>query len=307
MRFDTIQFLYDYNIPVIEHSSTLTSRYIGLEECVFCGARASGNKTYAAIGKDFSGYSCWICHETNFYEAVQRLTGITNYEEIKKIYKRYGDSIGTYQQSQEKSDIIRPTSIVVPGKPELIPNARKYLIKRQYDPEFVWQKYDLRATTHAVKAGYRIVLPIKYNNRIVSWTARDYTDRQEAKFISCDKDLEIIPHKEILYNIDFAKGKNVCVVEGPYDAWRTGDGAVASFGTEITLPQLILLANRFDNIFFLFDGGESEALRHADHGATILSSMGKHAEVLEMDAGDPDEVFKDEKELIYLRKDLKLS
>lgn len=306
MKFDTISFLQDYNIPYIEQGSTITSRYVGLDECPFCGAKASGNKVYGALGRTSTSYSCWICHERDFYGAIQRLTGITNYEELQKIYKRYGIiTSGNFIRS-EKESIIRPTKIDVPGSTEMLRNARKYIAGRGFNPEYLWQKYDLRNTAMHSHYGYRVVIPLKYNNRIISYTARDYTGLQDPKVKACKLDLEIIPHKDMLFGIDYAKYKNVVVLEGEWDQMRVSDGSVATYGTEVTLPQLILLASKFDNIFFLFDGGESEALRHAYVASTILTSFGKHVEVLEMDSGDPDEVFADEKELLYLKKDLQL-
>jgi len=299
MKFDTIQFLEDYGIHYIEHSSITTSRYVGLSTCPFCGATG---KAYAAMGREFNAFSCWICHETNFNNAIKILTGITSYEEINQIYKRYGVIISGYSDTE----IVRPTTISVPGKEEMLLNSKKYLESRNFNAEYVWNKYQLKNTAMDSSFGYRIVLPIILDSRVISFTARDYTNVQDTKYKSCPSLKEVYPHKNSLYNIDNAKGNNVVVVEGPMDAWRIGDGAVALFGTEFTLPQLILLAERFDNIYFLFDGGESEALKQAERASTIITSVGKNSEVLEMEEGDPDEVFQDEEELIYLKKDLQL-
>lgn len=306
MKFDAISFLQDYNISYTEHHSILTSSYAGLDICPFCGATG---KPYSALRKDGNaGFSCWICHETNFFEAIKLLTGINDYHKLQTIYKKYGDPSGNYSVSySSKSDVIRPTKLELPGTTDLIPQARKYLESRGYSAEYVWERYSLRSTVYESRVPYRIVIPIIFNNRVVSYTARSYVKGVEPRYMSCRGDDEVIPHKEVLYNIDNAKRKNVVLVEGGGpDVWSCGDNFVSSFGTEVTLQQRMLLAEKFDNIFVLFDSMESEAQRHAQEVAITLESVGKNCEIIEFDEPlDPaDFFFKYPNELIYLKKEL---
>jgi hypothetical protein len=311
MKFDTIRFLEDYNIPYLSSHSILTKDFVGISTCPFCNA-SGGGKPYFAMRRHSTGTNCWICHTNDFYGAIQRLTGITDYKALKDIYNKYGtitNGIYTSKNHESSNELIkRPAKIDVPGKKILLPQIKSYLKKRDFDPEYIWQKYDLKSTTYDKEFGYRMVLPIKYENRNVSYTGRDYTDLQDAKYMSCKKELEIIPHKSIFYGIDNVHGKNALWIEGPTDVWRISDGSISSFGTEWTLEQLMLLHNKFENVFIMFDGGEEEATKHAENASVILNSVGTNCEIIDLyEEGDPDELFKDEKELIYLKKELQIS
>lgn len=306
MLFNTIKFLEDYNIPYMASHSILTKDFVGLDVCPFCGATGNG-KPYFAMRKHSTGTNCWICHTNDFYATIKILTGINDNNRLKDIYKRYGNKKASLNYYSDDKEIQRPISIAVPGNVGMISSVKKYLKSRDFDPEYIWNKYNLKNTTYDRNFRYRIIIPITYNNRVVSYTARDYTDQQENKYMSCKNELEIIPHKNILYGIDNVRSKNVLWIEGPTDVWRIGDGSVSSFGTEWKLEQLMLLYQKFENIFILFDSGEEEALKHAEKAAVVLTTVGRNCEIIELsEVGDPDELFKDEDELSYLKKDLNI-
>lgn len=306
MEFNTRQFLYDYNIQTVENSSTTTSKYIGLQQCVFCGATATGNKAYGAVMDGYTVHACWVCHNTSFYEFVKRATGITDYTALKEIFKKYGNSTST-TPFKKSSDVPRPTTIKIPGNTIMSGSAKEYIEGRGFNPEYLWEKYALRSTMYE-NPSYRIIIPITYNNRIVSYTSRDYTNEQELRVVSCKSDLEIINHKDIFLGIDQIRSRNALIVEGPWDQFRTGNGSLCSFGAEITMAQIMLLAQRFDNVFIMPDGGEAEPLRIAEETAIVLNSVGTNCEVIELhETGDPDELFRDDPdELAYLKNDLQI-
>ena len=109
---------------------------------------------------------------------------------------------------------------------------------RSFDAEYLFEKYSLKTTTYDSRVPYRLVIPIRYNHRDISYTARSYVKGVEPRYISCEGVNEVIPHKDTLYNIDNIKSRNVVVCEGAFDVFRINGGAVASYGTKITLAQL---------------------------------------------------------------------
>jgi hypothetical protein len=307
MQFRTIDFLNDYNIPYIDSHGMLTSAYVGFEVCPLCHHHNHG-RVYAAMRRDSNTFTCWNCKSKDFYTAVQVLTGITDYGMLKDIFKKYGNSAYSHSSSPlSEQDKPRPTKIKIPGTSEMIPAARSYIENRGFSPEFLWEKYDLRATRYE-RPSYRIIIPITYNKRIISYTSRDYTNEQDLRVVSCKSDLEIINHKDLFLGLDYAQGKNALVVEGPWDHFRMGNGSLCSFGSEITLPQIMLLADKFENVFIMPDGGEAEPLKLAEETAVVLNSIGTNCEVIELhEEGDPDDLFRDDPdELIYLKKDLQI-
>ena len=309
MQFDTLRLLDDYNFSYIESHSILTKDYVGIDTCIHCGA-TGGGKPYMAVARTYTATACYICHTNDFYSFVKAVTGVTDYDGLKGIYKKYGDNVGFSHNRAQEVEVQRPTTLEIPGTTKLIKPAKEYLEDRGYDATFIWGKYGLKSTRYESRVPYRIVIPIKFNNREISYTARSYVKGVEPRYISCEGINEITPHKEVFYGIDNVKGRNVVVVEGGGpDVWRAGNGFIGSFGTEITQQQILLLASRFDNIYFLFDSGESEAQKHAYNAGVILESVGKHCETIEFDEDlDPDDFFKlNPDELIYMRKDLQLS
>jgi len=296
-----IEFLTDYNIPYWDHHSIVSSNYIGLN-CPFCHDHA---KPYLGIRKEGNNLSsvCWRCGSHSAYDTVEALTGITDKNEVYKILKKYkGESSGNFNI---RTDTTRkaPTTIEIPGKPILIPPVKRYLEKRGFDPIYLFEKYQLQSTTYE-NPSYRVIFPFLYKGRKVSWTARDFTGQSEIRYQSCPHDLELVHHKHILYNIDKQKvGGNILLNEGILDSIRTG--GVATAGTSTTINQLLLLRD-FKKVFIMFDG-EVTAIKKAYGISTILSSIGIDNEVLELEEGeDPDTAFRNESDLIALKKDLQL-
>lgn len=306
MKFDVIQVLQDYNVAYIDSHSILTSNFVGLSVCPICHASGEG-KPYFAFSRFSNSCSCWICHTRDFNSALKQVLGISDYKTLQDIYKKYGNSMGSFSPRESKSDIIRPSKIELPGSTKMIPPARKYLEGRGFNPEYIWERYSLRSTTYGSAVPYRIVIPIIHDGRNVSYTARSYVKGVEPRYKSCNGALEILPHKETFYGIDNAKRRNVVVVEGGGpDVWASGDNFIGAFGTEVTLAQRMLLADRYDKIFVLFDSKEEEAQRHAREVAITLESVGKNCEIIEFyEKLDPADYWKKyPEELIYMKKDL---
>lgn len=294
-----IEFLQDYNIQYWEQHSIVSTGYIGLM-CPFCMDHA---KPYLGMRKDGASLnsSCWRCGSHSAYDTVEALTGVSDKNQIYGIIRRYKGESSFYTPSQEV-ERKAPLKIEIPGIPKLIPPAKKYLEKRNFNPEYVYEKFHLRTTTYD-NPSYRIIFPFIFNRREVSWTGRTYANA-EVRYISCPHDKEIIPHKSIFYNYDNQKkGGNVLLVEGILDAVRTNGMATA--GTAVTKSQILLLRD-FAKVFIMFDGSV-DAIKKAHEIGVLLSSVGVDNEVLELDEGeDPDTAFMDNSDLIYLKKDLKL-
>ena len=89
------------------------------------------------------------------------------------------------------------------------------------------------------------------------------------------------------------KGDSVVVVEGITDAWRLGPGAVATFGIQFTLMQVILL-RQFESKYIMFDSADPQAIKQAEKLADYLSGFPGHVEIIETHCGDPAELTQKE-------------
>jgi DNA primase len=88
-------------------------------------------------------------------------------------------------------------------------------------------------------------------------------------------------------------------VEGVFDAWRIGDGAIATFGTQFTDEQLLMIS-KFKQVFVMYD---QDAIDDAHRLANILMLF-VPVKVLELDSGDPDDL--EDYQVREIRRDLRL-
>ena len=105
---------------------------------------------------------------------------------------------------------------------------------------------------------FRLFIPVYFNGQLVTFTTRSYNDKVTPKYLHCPKRTSSLFAKETLYNLDNAKDGTAIVVEGPIDAWRIGDGAVATFGVIYTQKQIKLLRERFKRVFIMYDADAQE-------------------------------------------------
>ena len=83
--------------------------------------------------------------------------------------------------------------------------------------------------------------------------------------------------------------------------WRIGDDCCATLGTGFTLKQVLLLHNRFDLVYILFDKGV-ESQEKAKLLGKQLDSMGTKAIIISTDYNEPDDM--DNSDVLYLKKEL---
>jgi len=133
---------------------------------------------------------------------------------------------------------------------------------------------------------HRILAPITLNEKVVSFQARDITNKSHLKYMACPKRREIIDHKHTLYGLDQCSRTHGLVVEGIFDVWRLGPGAVATFGIEFTKQQVCLLVDRFARVTVVFDD-DRQAIKQARKLQAELEIFGVPTDIIRC-AGDPD-------------------
>ena len=241
--------------------------WLGLN-CPWCG----DSLYHLGYNAQYGVFHCWRCGKVPFIKTLSELLGI-DWNEARRIamraYSRIADDgvITNRKINFKLPDSFRPLGF----------HHRDYLRSRGLDDVEVESKWGLLGSYQGSEYGERIVCPVKFKHRMVSWVARDITGRSPAKVISCPADKEFIPAKSLLYGYDLAIGNTVVVVEGPFDAMKFGPGAVATLGVSFTLNQVELLQG-FRNIFILYDSvikdgveTEKDASRKAHRLGDMLS------------------------------------
>lgn len=281
--FDVISFLEENDFEFLTSGKNVSSGWVGIN-CPFC----SDPSQHLGINLSSGIYHCWICGAKGGSESlVKRLLNVS-YGEAKRIVEEY-DSNQILNEDQEKTFVKK---IEFPkGCLDKLPAIhREYLIHRKFDPDYLSEKYRLKACLYTGgDFAYRLIIPIIMDNHIVAYTGRDVTNEQKIRYKHSKNEQSIVAVKDCIYNIDTVENR-VIIVEGVTDVWRIGDGCVALFGLEHTTRQLNALFSRnLDEAFVMFDS-EPHAIKKAYRLANILSTFIPTVQVLELDQGDPAEM-----------------
>jgi DNA primase len=279
---DVIKLLEDHEIDYKQSGPNVTRGWVEIN----CPFLCSDPSYHLGINIETGNFNCWVCGEKGkLSKLISELLKIS-WQKTNQLINQY-EIFDDYQEEEQKkitdSDLLKPFDIELP-KPH-----REYLIKRNFDPDFLIKKYSLRSCWKQGDFAYRIIIPIIEEEKVINFTGRSISKLLSPKYKHCQNEKAIYPMKECIYNIDNLK-RYIIIVEGPTDVWRIGDGAVATMGTEFTQTQIKLITNKKIPAFILFD---SEAQKNAEKLANQLSPF-ISVEILTLDKGDPADMTEDE-------------
>jgi DNA primase len=289
--FDILQFLQDRNVSYSYSGNNVSSGWIGIN-CVFCIDQSN----HLGINLRSKAFSCFKCAEKgSAVKLVQEIDGV-DFRIAKSIMEGYTDGAFIPREKHYQSKVIFPSGTTK----NFTDKHLNFIERRRFAPRDVIEQYDLYATGPVGDYKHRILIPVLHKGRIVSFVGRDITNQSEIPYKNSSEQFSIKDPKQCLYNIDSVVQSKAVIVEGIFDAWRIGDGAVATFGTKYTREQLRLLKG-LKQVFVMFD---SDAVSVAHKLAYDLSAIIPQVEVLELLEGDPDNLTEDD--VRALRRDLGL-
>lgn len=270
--YDIIRLFEDYNVHYYSEGKNVSPGFVQTQ-CVFCDDNSNH------LGWEMNGrlVNCWRCGWHPIKKALKELLSIS-YNEVENILLEYsGTSI--LRAKLNKRETLKEGTVELPGG-RLMDMHKKYLRGRNFDPDGLERKYKLRGVGVAGDWKYRIIIPIIFEGQVVSFQARDITDKQKIRYKNLEISKSLKDPKKVLYNIDNCKGDSVGVVEGVTDAWRMGSNFVATFGTSLT-PGQVTLISKFKKIFLCFDA-EKEAQQRGRIIAEKLSVIGCEVELVQL-------------------------
>jgi hypothetical protein len=256
MKFDIYQLFQDYNITYqTEGHKHCRPGWLNIE-CPFC----EGNPGYhLGYNIEIGYFHCWRCGGKSTYFVLERILQKSKNEIYKLLIKYHIDINKNILFKSEENKKISTKPFKLPSNTEQMQLQHyKYLERRGFDPEKIEYEWGVRGTgpvsnLDKIDFRHRLIIPIMWENQIVSFTSRDITNNNDLRYISCPNDRELIHHKDILYGKP-NKWNNVGIcVEGPIDAWRFGEFAFATFGIKYTAKQLRLIAKTFKRVAVIFD------------------------------------------------------
>lgn len=269
MQVDFIRLLHDYNIAL----KTDVTGWVNIE-CPIC--HHSGTRGYKGGFNLASGYyNCWACGSHSIYKVLKELLSVEYYQ-VEGILEKYAGNSSVLKKLNKKKASAQ--KIVLPCD-ELNERGRKYLLKRNFDPDYLFEKYKVVGIPFTGRYAGRLILPLFYNNRLVSFQARSILSKKKCdeldilRYESLRIEDSVINPKHILYNLDNCRNDFAVVTEGFFDAIRFGDDCCATLGTSTSPEQRVLLAKRFVKLFIIFDP-EKEAQERAKKLAKQMAALG---------------------------------
>lgn len=275
-KIDWVRFCKDYHV----RSSGIRSGVWVMIDCPFCH---DNGKFHGAVHRHSGAYHCWKCGKHSMFDFVSTVTGCApTAGEVYKIldeYKTERDYYPTYNETANEA-VTLVKGRKMPGTFPLGIGCRQYLIKRGFNPDYMEAKYGLKDGGMAGPWAWRLMIPFYFNSELYCWQGRHIGNNKIRYRSSSLKEAGNI--KDIVYNIDNCHRNKVIAVEGVFDAWRFGDDCVALAGISVTDKQLALLAERFEEVYLLFDWGEKTAQERARDCQRKLTNLGITAYVLNM-------------------------
>lgn len=282
-------------------------------QCPYC-AIAGSDGYHLGFNLDSGYFYCWRCGSHPVKAVLARLLKLHS-AQVEEILINY-----RLKQRSRLVDAGNASKLIKIGKRKfkypsevnkMKPSQSNYLAGRGFDPEYLEEVWKLKGTSpfsvlDKISYKFRILLPIIWKDREVSFQCRDYTDKQAIKYMACPEEREIAHHKHILYgHPSLWETRKAIVVEGAADVWRFKGKACGTLGTGYTAEQVRLLARVFDKLVIMFDP-EPLAQVRAEKLKSELSFRGVKTFMYNElpDGVDPGKLHQDDAD--YILKELKL-
>lgn len=265
----------DYNIP---YSTKINRGWINVD-CPYC---VSQNPMHLGFNPSGNYCTCWNCGGHELKTTLSKILQIPRIS-VDGILDEYDDSMSVRQSLNKKTAKGKNLKLPTDG---FIKAERKYLKSRGFSPRYLHEKYGIVGGGISGRWKFRIIIPIYYNGVLMSWTGRSILDKEMLKSLEIPRyknlsiEESVANPKELFFNLDNCKGRNVVLTEGAFDVLRFDGNAICSLGTEMTESQIKLLSERFDRVFILFDN-EPEAQEKARKFGRQLASVGVDVTVVD--------------------------
>ena len=223
------EILSNFNISYRTEGNHCRPGWINID-CPYCGQDTEKFHMGYSIENHF--LNCWRCGSHPLIQTLMKITNVS-FHQLKKLL----DDLDTtkFEKETPTGRLILPKGI----KP-LHSAHKKYLYKRGFNWKRIERIWQIKGITISSNLQWRIFIPIIYHAKVVSWTTRAIGNT-EPRYITADLNEEAIPHKNLLYGEDFARHA-IIVVEGVFDVWKIGRGAVSAFGVGYSSSQLSKIA-----------------------------------------------------------------
>lgn len=296
-----LQLYLDYNIPhQTEGNKHCQPGWVQID-CPFCKGDLN---MHLGCHIERGYFNCWRCGWHPAKKVIATLLGIKE-AEAQKILQKY--NLNKPIKPKQPSIKIKLNAFKFPsGTTEMTDRHKQYLEKRGFDPDKLEHDWGLRGTGPIARLDkidfkHRILVPIYWDDKPVSFQTRDITNKSKLPYITCPKERELVFHKSIVFGKQYHWRDTGICVEGLFDVFRFGFNSFATFGIEFIPAQVTLIAKTFKRVPVVFDGEEVNAQIQAHKLVTELRFRKVISWVVDI-KGDPGAMKQDDAD--YLVKQL---
>jgi len=240
-------------------------------------------------------FFCWMCKRLPFDRTLKQVSG-RSLQELAGLLERYKGWVEVGEENERPKG--GAAVLKFPAYTSaLIGSHKRYLKERGLDYEQVIAEFgEIYGTPgYAPLLPNRLVAPLYLDGQAVSYQARNILKEcpKARRYHTCPPEEEIVYHRSTVYGLDACRGMSCVVVEGLFDVWKLGPGAVHTFGVAWLPAQLLTIAKRFKRVFVMYDSkGEDDprglAQRAGKELAAGLAGLGVDAATIDPeDAKDP--------------------
>lgn len=300
MQIDFVSLCRDYGIKY----NNETEGWVNIE-CPIC--HHSGDRGFKG-GLNIPGgyFHCWNCGGRNINNVLSKLLSIP-YHEVDKILEQYSGTVSIREKLNKKKSLVHHLKLPIDT---LDSRCKRYITIRNFDPDYIAEKYKVVGMTLTGEWAGRLIIPIFYKGKLVSWQGRSLLSKRKCaemeilRYKTLGIEQSVVDPKSILYNIDNCKEDYIIIMEGAFDVWRWGDNAVGTLGTSTTNEQKALMIG-YKRIIILFDPEKEAQERAHKLGNELKALSGKDVEIVDTELlHDPGDMS--EKEIVALKKELQL-
>lgn len=251
--------------------------------CPFC----DDDGFHAAWHSGTGVMSCFRCGKLSVTKTCSSLFGLTA-KELDRVHVKTTVEPGeeVVEWNKKITEVELPLNTYPVSEWRM---ASNYIKNRGLSPF----NNSIYCTTHLSNYPFRIIIPIYYEGKLISWQGRTYMD-QEPKYLNLSDHKQRFPMKQTFYNWTLLE-EEVVLCEGIFDVW-SGKllypelHFIASFGKQLTERQLSMLSSR-KKVWLALDK-EAGTRKEVRKIRKQLTTMGVEVENLDFEGNDLNDALK---------------